>query len=542
MSYRADRYWWAYVSGVLVVGVIAAAVAAIIFAQLFEGGISASAIGQIIMAAFSVLIALVYALFGIIGRKRWRLRQLAIKGDLLAIPESTIALDVAGVFDVSRYPLVMPWRATAPFGQLFQYGFLCVNVSMYLVVLLAPLAERIWSPAVNSPFADILAYASGHSFLVILLWIPVFFIIALIPATALPSLKRPMMVFAFSPLVEYPYLVAGVFSGCAFLGVAYFALSLVNERRFQASRICVTSDGIERFSVLGRRRALAWHDAHLLEVSSRRYAPYGSGAVVRWEVPVIRSGTLPRFWQIAPAVRLHTGLLPRTLNPDTLAPNASLDYARLAYVVARLPLWLFVATMILTFTQVDLTFVKGIVIPIGIGSSVWLVRFAARRWLGIVRPSDRQSTVPTSLPTLDSGAVYEMAVGSHSAFLFNQVLFVVLGLAAIGFSVFILGTQFAQFVLRVPGLHFYALPPAVMLFPVSLMGFGIALRASTGYRPAGRCFRIAQTLGDGNHVYTMERRGPHRAPPSHSHSVVFRVSTRWTDADHLGRKIARPEP
>jgi len=70
MSYRADRYWWAYVSGVLVVGVIAAAVAAIIFAQLFEGGISASAIGQIIMAAFSVLIALVYALFGIVGRKR----------------------------------------------------------------------------------------------------------------------------------------------------------------------------------------------------------------------------------------------------------------------------------------------------------------------------------------------------------------------------------------------------------------------------------------------------------------------------------------
>src|SRR5579859_3328965 len=284
-----------------------------------------------------------------------------------------------------------------------------------------------------------------------------------------------MMVFAFSPLVEYPYLVAGVFSGCAFLGVAYFALSLVNERRFQASRICVTSDGIERFSVLGRRRALAWHDAHLLEVSSRRYALYGSGAVVRWEVPVIRSGTLPRFWQIAPAVRLHTGLLPRTLNPDTLAPNASLDYARLAYVVARLPLGLFVATMILSFTQVDLTFVKGIVIPIGIGSSVWLVRFAARRWLGIVRPSDRQSTVPTSLPTLDSGAVYEMAVGSHSTFLFNQVLFVVLGLAAIGFSVFILGTQFAQFVLRVPGLHFYALPPAVMLFPVSLMGFGIAI-------------------------------------------------------------------
>ncbi|MGH2514295.1 MAG: hypothetical protein ACRDHP_01430 [Ktedonobacterales bacterium] len=288
MSFRADRYWWAFALGALsVIGIMVAEMFANL-TYMFAHGASAGLVGQIGASAVFVLFALAYALYGLVGRRRWHRRRQAIEGDRLAVLEARIAPDVAEVFDVSRETLVLPWRASAPYGNLFTNVLFCAAGSIYIVSVLAPLAERVWSPPLDSLAGMMLDEVVRQPYLVAILWTPIYFILA----------------------------------------------------RFLRDRLTIieaTDDGIRFQPVLGHVRFARWQDFRLLEVAeqsrkraggtfvTRSYGLYSQRHIFTWvewgsrlDLLQPEGITWDEMWalsrELVDVIYQRTGLTPRTFN------------------------------------------------------------------------------------------------------------------------------------------------------------------------------------------------------------------------------------
>ena len=272
MSYRADRYWWAYVVGGL--GMFAFALSMV-----------ASSIEQ---AAFAILIALFSLVFVVLGLailKSWRTRRQAITGDVWLLPESRIVPETEDVFDVSREPLVLVWRSGPPFLQIVSFGVFCVNVTAVLLMTAAPLIQHIWTPPADSPMGVVLNEAPRDSFMMaVLLWMPVFVVIAL-------KLRNRLVI------------------------------------------IEATSDGIRYQPLVGKVRLMRWHYMRLLEVDesksrtgtmSQSFALYDDQRhVISWlewgstlDIVQPEGITWDEMWalsrELVDVIYQRTGLTPRT--------------------------------------------------------------------------------------------------------------------------------------------------------------------------------------------------------------------------------------
>lgn len=417
----------------------------IIYIQSYDLRHPAITVPDFILAAFIVCALLTLALHAVLAAwlelRRNTRRAAAIAGDQEALPLARNAMVEMDPGTPRVVDAVDPYLKRHIIGQLITLalllGFVIIFGDLLLTLILLPFDIHVLLPF-------------------------------LIPDSPPRLTANP---------IRYPYMAGFEFAGGLAIGAVRSLFAEIAALPIKAARMQVSEDGIMRASLWGGRRFLAWDDARLLELSSHRYSLYGGNIILRWEHPTARSDAFSDpFGQIAPAVRLHTGLLPRTVDPGIVAPGASLSLARLDRAVARLPWWLFFAAMAVTIAAVapvDQTLLVGGLVCVCIGVLGWWFSTAGKRLSTRKQYSTSHLASTAEDPPLSSGAVYEMTVGSYHAFVFNQVMFVILGMCAIGFSLSILGALFAQFVLHVPGLHLHPLPPTLLLLLVSITILGV---------------------------------------------------------------------
>jgi hypothetical protein len=247
MSYRADRYWWAYVLGAFVILGLTTAIYYDNIASMFARGASGENWTLILSAVMIAAFSLAFIGLGLSARKRWRLRRQAIEGDPLAVPESKVFPDVNEVFDISREPLTLPWRVGSPFRRAFASVFLGASTSVVLLGIFAPLAERVWSPLADSPLAVILDIASQQPLLVIVFWIPIYCPVVWLLRNRLVIIEATGDGIRFQPLVGRIFVMR-------WQDVRLFEVEEPERKRGHSGAV------IHSYALYDRRRMISWNE------------------------------------------------------------------------------------------------------------------------------------------------------------------------------------------------------------------------------------------------------------------------------------------
>lgn len=326
---------------------------------------------------------------------------------------------------------------------------------------------------------------------------PISTILALCGAIVfLGTLLGQSVLSASSPTRSWHVLFEVAWYGGLILAAITGLSGTIDSLLFLPSRISVNSEGITRYPVWGRTRLIRWHDAQFLEVASYRtsqrkeylrFTLYGQDSRVRWAHPADAPWAIPdRFAQVPLAVIAHTELEPRTFDRSLLAPGASPPMTMLERVSGRLiPSLIYgaigigcVALSLILSAPPAFVLILCLVGILLVGGAI---AYLVGKW-----PAGRQSRLSNTArpitsaagPTLtfSADAVYEAPVGSSPQFRFNQTAFAAIGAGAALFGAGMLGLEIAQYALHVPSLHFYPLPPALVLV---LMGFIIGGLAIT---------------------------------------------------------------
>lgn len=280
-----------------------------------------------------------------------------------------------------------------------------------------------------------------------------------------------------------------LFGGCTLLSLSMLR-DVLATIIFQPLRVEADSEGITWYSVWGPRRRIRWHDARLLEVASSsarqsQYGPmrtywlwtlYGQESSIRWQQPADTMGPLTDpFAQLTRFVIAHADLEAHTLDQRLLAPGEAPHGTLLDWINAHLTAKLVIAAvgvdiLAIGLIQPTLLIGEGIIVGTGIALSLigkWFKRWSQRR---------SQDTSAARLPnasahlTFSADAVYEMTVGSNLYFRFSQVTYIILGAGVALFGLGMLGLEFVQYVLYMPGLH---MPPPSANWIAALVCFTI---------------------------------------------------------------------
>ncbi|WIG61072.1 MAG: hypothetical protein OJF49_003820 [Ktedonobacterales bacterium] len=413
-----------------------------------------------------IVLAIYTALGALTARHRYHARLATIHGDHNAIPISRLADELSPVLTYRPLPVIAnnsPARRTAITAVL---GF--VFLLGILIFLLA-----------SAHFVSFLQY--------------LIFISRMDPIYPYQAVSNHL------PLLDpIPY-----FGGLALLFL-FNARDTSGLRRipYLMRRITITSDGITCVSAWGASRTIFWHDARLFEVAYQfappaqtdrlsgflLYTLHGTRSTLRWTqrfgVPIASSDP---FLSIAPMVARHTSLVPRSFDvrlrelSQTTSPDTEVVRSHILRIASCAAVLLASSTLIGTDQQGLVMFSLFALSVAGFTVSTYGTR--ARKRQHDMLASPLLATAPTNASTEQGSTsvsrqqfaapLYEMTVGSYPLFVFNQIVFALMGAAAALAALGILGAEFAQYVLHVPGLHLYSLPPLFALSLVLLLLAGI---------------------------------------------------------------------
>lgn len=278
MSYRADRYWWAYVAAGVALLALSLLMVTVYLRAIFIFGVSFDPAFQGAIAIMIALFSLGFVAFCKAERERWHKRLQSIAGEVWVMPESRIVPATEDVFDVSREPLVLVWRSKSPFRFMIRLTSNWIHMGALLLIMVMPL-----SPMITLMF----------------------------PTSRVLTISEPAVV-----LLSYP---------------CYFILARMLRIRFVI--IEALSDGIRYQPLVGKVRLMRWHDMRLLEVEeiksssgvvSRSFALFDNHRnVISWlewgsqrDVVQPEGITWDELWalsrELVDVIYQRTGLTPRT--------------------------------------------------------------------------------------------------------------------------------------------------------------------------------------------------------------------------------------
>jgi hypothetical protein len=303
-----DRHWWLRV--VAIAAVVLVFLAFVTFQirltfSLMESPYIPStpwwliALGIASYAFFIFTVPISWLRAALVARRRAISRRVAITGEVDRVPPSTIRVDTSYAADLAHDPLVIAWRWSRG-RRRAQVIFLLLYGAILLALPFLPLPP---------PFSPLVPYDS-------------------------PSSSVPL------PLA-YPFAFLGAFS--VLFALVVLVHGLITRNRPARPRIIFTADGVQEYLRFGRRRALRWEEARLLEARYdafplQQYILYGPrGRFVQWTdyLPsgaafMQRSALTPdgitqeemaiRLQSALGTVAARTGLSPRAFDPRLREP------------------------------------------------------------------------------------------------------------------------------------------------------------------------------------------------------------------------------